>query len=102
MSASEVAVSPSTPRLEAKVPLLEADKSVVKVEDQIRQDKTSSISSGSTSPKWNTKSSSDHHQAAKDNNTNSRVKASEVTAGQTASSENCYNHYARNLLLVHK
>ena len=99
MSASEVAVSPSTPRLEAKVPLLEADKSVVKVEDQIRQDKTSS---GSTSPKWNTKSSSDHHQAAKDNNTNSRVKASEVTAGQTASSENCYNHYARNLLLVHK
>ena len=100
MSASEVAVSPSTPRLEAKVPLLEADKSVVKVEDQIRQDKTSS--SGSTSPKWNTKSSSDHYQAAKDNNTNSRVKASEVTAGQTASSENCYNHYARNLLLVHK
>lgn len=100
MSASEVAVSPSTPRLEAKVPLLEADKSVVKVEDQIRQDKTSSISSGSTSPKWNTKSSSEHHQAAKDNN--SRVKASEVTAGQTASSENCYNHYARNLLLVHK
>ena len=100
MSASEVAVSPSTPRLEAKVPLLEADKSVVKVEDQIRQDKTSS--SGSTSPKWNTKSSSDHHQAAKDNNTNSRVKVSEVTAGQTASSENCYNHYARNLLLVHK
>ena len=100
MSASEVAVSPSTPRLEAKVPLLEADKSVVKVEDQIRQDKTSSISSDSTSPKWNTKSSSDHHQAAKD--TNSRVKASEVTAGQTASSENCYNHYARNLLLVHK
>ena len=100
MSASEVAVSPSTPRLEAKVPLLEADKSVVKVEDQIRQDKTSSISSDSTSPKWNTKSSSDHHQAAKDNN--SRVKASEVTAGQTASSENCYNHYARNLLLVHK
>ena len=102
MSASEVAVSPSTPRLEAKVPLLEADKSVVKVEDQIRQDKTSSISSDSTSPKWNTKSSSDHHQAAKDKNTNSRVKASEVTAGQTASSENCYNHYARNLLLVHK
>ena len=99
MSASEVAVSPSTPRLEAKVPLLEADKSVVKVEDQIRQDKTSSISSGSTSPKWNTKSSSEHHQVAKDN---SRVKASEVTAGQTASSENCYNHYARNLLLVHK
>ena len=98
MSASEVAVSPSTPRLEAKVPLLEADKSVVKVEDQIRQDKTSS--SDSTSPKWNTKSSSDHHQAAKDNN--SRLKASEVTAGQTASSENCYNHYARNLLLVHK
>ena len=101
MSASEVAVSPSTPRLEAKVPLLEADKSVVKVEDQIRQDKTSS-SSDSTSPKWNTKLSSEHHQAAKDNNTNSRVKASEVTAGQTASSENCYNHYARNLLLVHK
>ena len=100
MSASEVAVSPSTPRLEAKVPLLEADKSVVKVEDQIRQDKTSS--SGSTSPKWNTKSSSEHHQAAKDNDTKSRGKASEVTAGQTASSENCYNHYARNLLLVHK
>ena len=94
MSASEVAVSPSTPRLEAKVPLLEADKSVVKVEDQIRQDKTSS----STSPKW-TKSS----DPAKDNSSRAASEAAEVeAAGQTASSENCYNHYARNLLLVHK
>ena len=101
MSASEVAVTPSTPRLEAKVPLLEAGKSVVvKVDqDQIRQqDKTTS----STSPKWKTKSSSDH--PAKDNSRTAASEAAdvEIAAGQTASSENCYNHYARNLLLVHK
>ena len=93
MSASEVAVT-STPRLEV------TEKSVVvKVEDrQIRhQDKTSS--STSTSPKWTTKSS----DPAKDRSSRAASEAAEVeTAGQTASSENCYNHYARNLLLVHK
>ena len=89
MSASEVAVT-STPRLEV------TEKSVVvKAEDhQIRQDKSSS----STSPKW-TKSS----DPAKDNSSRAASEAAEIeTAGQTASSENCYNHYARNLLLVHK
>ena len=71
----------------------------MKVEDhQIRhQDKTSS--STSTSPKWTTKSS----DPAKDRSSRAASEAAEVeTAGQTASSENCYNHYARNLLLVHK
>ena len=89
MSASEVAVT-STPRLEAEKSV------VVKAEDhQIRQDKTSS----STSPKWTTKSS----DPAKDNSSRAASEAAEVeAAGQTASSENCYNHYARNLLLVHK